>query len=199
MIQMDPNEERLVIRAKEGDARAFDSLVQRFQKAVFYTILKIVRDRHLADDLTQEVFIKVFKGMVKLEKPASFPSWLLRMASNRAIDSLRKQKRRRERVFLVEDLSRIQDEEGSRASLSHGLGEAETRERARTLERKLAQAIDELPLKQRKVLLLALDGKMKQEEIAEVLRLPKGTVKSRLHHARKFLAAKLRFELKGEG
>ena len=195
---MDPNVERLVVRSREGDPRAFDLLVERFQRRVFYTILRVVRDTHLADDLTQEVFITVYRRIKDLKEVTSFPSWLLRTAMNKAIDSRRKTKREQEKLFLVDDFTTVKSEEKGESSTEAQACKSHEEQRTKQLEGKLRQAIDELPAGQRKVLLLSMDKEMTQEEIASVLDIPKGTVKSRLFHARKFLTAKLRKVLEGE-
>lgn len=194
---MTPNVERLVVRSQEGDARAFDLLVERFQRRVFYTILRVVRDTHLADDLTQEVFITVYRKLKDLKEVSSFPSWLLRMAMNKAIDSKRKTKREQERLFLVDDFTTVNTAEKGESSTESKAEQKDEQKRTKELEGRLREAIDELPKGQRKVLLLSMDKEMTQEEIASVLDIPKGTVKSRLYHARKFLTAKLRKVLEG--
>jgi len=194
---MDPNVERLVVRCRDGDPRAFDGLVERFQRRVFYTIFRVVRDAHLADDLTQEVFITVFRRMGTLKDPASFPSWLLRTAMNRAIDARRKSKREQDRVFLLDDFTAVGDGAEGPSPTETKACEVDEAERTQHLERQLREAIDALPDGQRRALLLSMDEHLSHDAIAEILEIPKGTVKSRLHHARKFQTVKLRSLLEG--
>jgi RNA polymerase sigma-70 factor (ECF subfamily) len=188
---MEHQVERLVVRSREGDAAAFDALVALFQRRVFYTILRVVRDTHRADDLTQEVFIAAYKNMQEVKEPRAFLPWLLRVAMNRAIDARRKSKREQERIFLTDDFSLASDGQGDPAG--SGATEArETEDRRREVEARLKQAIDALPEGQREVLLLSMGEQSDQEQIAQILGIPRGTVKSRLFHARRVLAARLR-------
>ena len=193
---MEHNVERLVVRSRDGDAGAFDVLVQLFQRRVFYTILKVVRDTHVADDLTQEVFITVYHKLEAIKDSTSFVSWVHRIAMNKAIDFKRRSKREQERVFLVEDFATV-GTAGNDGPGTSSLEEQERKERAASLEKAMREAIDALPERQKKALLLSMDQKLSQDEIAEILEVPKGTIKSRLHHARKFLSAKLRHLLEG--
>lgn len=176
--------EQWVEASSRGDKRAFGKLVDRYQKRVFYTILKVVRDTHTADDLTQEVFVKAFCSLHKLRTPELFPTWIHRIAMNKAIDHHRRSKKEGENVFLVDE---FYGKTGD-VPLGDGLGEGQLAE----LRERLREAVDALPEAQRLVLLMTMDQGLAQEEIARVLSVPVGTVKSRLHHARKFLSVRLR-------
>ncbi len=176
--------EHLVVASSNGDKQAFGRLVVRFQKRIFYAILKVVRDTHLADDLTQEVFIKAFCSLHKLRTPSLFSTWIHRIALNKAIDCHRKRKKENEKIFFVDDFFRVaegtqQEGEGSRGNL-------------KLLRNKLEEGIDALPEGQRVVVYMTMNQGLAQEEISRILGIPVGTVKSRLHHARKFLSVKLR-------
>lgn len=193
---MNVNIENLVTLAIGGDEEAFSELVLLFQKPVFYTVYRVVRDRGMADDITQEIFIKVYKKMKGLKQPSSFKSWLLRAAMNRAIDCKRKMVREGDKVFLLDDFSVL----GQKACCpnSGGQNSVGDRERLNELQSELHEAIDSLPENQKKVLLLSMNEGMTQGEIARILGVPGGTVKSRLHHARKHLMVRLKHLLKGD-
>ena len=77
---MEQHVEALVVRSRDGDTRAFDLLVERFQRRVFYTILRVVRDTHLADDLTQEVFLRAYRTLGELRDPHRSGAWLTGIA-----------------------------------------------------------------------------------------------------------------------
>ena len=184
-----------VVAAIAGDEEAFSSLVRLFQKSVYFTVLRVVRDRSLADDITQEIFVKVFQKIGALKNPDSFKSWLMRAALNRAIDCKRKQSREGEKVFLIDDFSVL--------GLSAGTGktvasESDEAHRVSELEEALHMAVDAMPESQRKVLWLSMNDGLSHGEIGKILSIPQGTVKSRLHHARKFLAIRLKGFLKGD-
>jgi RNA polymerase sigma-70 factor (ECF subfamily) len=193
---MSVNIENLVTLAIGGDESAFSELVTLFQKPVFYTVYRVVRDTGVADDITQEIFVKVYKKMKGLKQPSSFKSWLLRAAMNRAIDCKRKMVREGEKVFLLDDFSVLGTKESSSGGTSQDL--VEERERFNELQSELSEAIESLPESQKKVLLLSMNDEMAQGEIAQILGVPGGTVKSRLHHARKHIAVRLKHLLKGD-
>jgi len=192
---MEQQIERLVVRSRDGDRSAFDQLVVRFQKRVFYTIFKVVRDMHTANDLTQDVFITLYRKIEQIRDARTFVSWLYRVAMNKAIDSRRRQKREQSRVFLCDDFSYYAS---STEAPGNGEDDAERRERALRLESRLREALDAMPERQRAVLLMSMESDMTQDDIALALDIPRGTVKSRLHHARKFLSVKLRDLWQGE-
>jgi len=195
---MSDNIENLVTLAINGDQDAFSELVILFQKPVFYTVYRVVRDRGMADDITQEIFLRVYKKMKDLKKPSSFKSWLLRAAMNRAIDCKRKMSREGEKVFLIDDFSILG--QGACDPSSGGISQnsVEEKERLEELQSELHNAIESLPDNQKKVLLLSMNDGMSQGEIGKILGIPGGTVKSRLHHARKHLAIRLKHLLKGD-
>ncbi len=174
--------EQQVRLSQQGNRRAFEQLVGIFQKQVFFTVLRVVQDRHMADDVTQEVFIKAYRALPALQEPAYFKTWLLRIAMNRAIDQQRRSSREREQVFFFE-------EEPAGAGT-----ECESLDRAPLAElgTALQEALASLPQKLRRVMALSLDGKLSHEEAGRILGCPAGTVKSRLHHARRQLREKLK-------
>lgn len=176
--------ESLVRAAQAGDFRAFGTLVERYQKRIFYAVLRVVKDEHTADDVTQEAFLKAHQALGRLETPAHFGTWLHRIAVNKALDAHRSQRRRREQEAGGDDFSWIeapQDPE-LRALTDDVAG----------LKSALGAALAKLPEAQRAVVELSMDPEVRHEHIAEALGIPEGTVKSRLHHARKFLIEKLR-------
>lgn len=174
----------LVLQAQKGDTAAFESLVRATQRSLFYTVLRVVQDQHTADDLVQEVFIKAFQSLPELKTPEFFKAWIHRIAMNRAIDTRRSAKKAAEKVFLVDDFF----ETAATGSQEPG---PDSREQAK-LESAVQEAIRDLPDNQKSVLSLTMDKNMSQEEIAQIMECPVGTIKSRLHHARKTLKEKLR-------
>lgn len=173
----------LVVKAQQGELSAFEALLMRYQKRVFYMILRVVGERFLADDITQEVFIKVHGALPRLKNPEHFQGWLFRIAINRAIDRKRSAKRESESCFLLDEFLTVAGPEGEESNKKVELDEMQTA---------IQEAIATLPDRQREVLSMTMDKNLSQEEIADVMDVPVGTVKSRLHHARKTLKEKLR-------
>jgi RNA polymerase sigma-70 factor (ECF subfamily) len=87
-----PNDLFYVRRARAGDVRAFSAIVSNYQKMVFTIVLKIVGNREDAEDITQEVFVKVFKSLDQFKEEAEFSTWLYRIAYNTTLSELRKRK-----------------------------------------------------------------------------------------------------------
>jgi RNA polymerase sigma-70 factor (ECF subfamily) len=165
-VSLDPALER------EFEARVVDSSTLAFRVA-----LGVLRRREDAEDVAQEAFLRARRGFAALRDRERFRSWLVRTAFRLALDHQRSRRRRREDVLAVET--------ASPASLED---EAARRERAEWVGR----AIDALPEKLRIVTVLAAIQGRDVCEVARLLDLPEGTVKSRLHLARKVLAGSLR-------
>jgi RNA polymerase sigma-70 factor (ECF subfamily) len=171
----------LVKRAQAGDQAAFEELVLLFQRPLFYTVLRIVGDAHTADDLTQEAFLKAYESLAELETPEYFKAWIFRIATNKAIDVHRTTHAIHGEV-PVEDLS------------TFGATDPEPQpepEHVARVRAAIEKAVAELPAQQRAVLTLTVEQGLAQEEIAKILDCPVGTVKSRLHHARRFIKARI--------
>jgi RNA polymerase sigma-70 factor, ECF subfamily len=163
----------LVVRCQAGDERAFAMLLDQFgEKTLRYLRGLLGED---ADDVQQEVWLAVFKGIATLANPAAFRTWLFRTTRHRAIDFLRAQKRERE---LTADAG-VDD-----TVASDGYDEAFTVDVSETT---LAKAFAAIPAFQREVLLLRYRDDLTYEEIAVVVGCPIGTVRTRLHHAKRRL------------
>jgi len=177
------DERELVERARSGDREAFSCLVKKYEAKVFQLAYGLTRDRHLADDLAQESFIKAYTGLSRFESRSAFGTWLYRITVNQVKDHLRRAKVRKE--VSLDDINPavLADNDGP---------EREARLRARERTRELVlRMIARLPEKHATILSLRdLQGRS-YEEIAEVLNISPGTVDSRLHRARKLLRKKL--------
>jgi len=177
----------LAKRAQRGDLAAFETLVDRYQERVYSIVYHFVGNPEDASDLTQDIFVKVFQSIASFKGRSSFYTWLYRIATNQALDFLRK------RVpFAVESLSQEeftgQDEPQTTRRDHDPLKVVEARE----LQQMVEQAIHALPEKLRvTVILHDLEG-LSQEETAQVLNCSVGTIKSRLFRARADLRERLR-------
>ena len=183
-------------RILRRDAQAFEILFDRFERQVKACVHRIVRDSAAAEDLVQEVFLRLWNRADQWKCRGTLMGWLLRIGTNLAYNHLRSVRRRREQPIEPVPWSGCDDEDDD--SLTPGwlidhasIGPdavAEQREQRQWLERR----IDSLPEEKREVVRMVHDAEMEMREVAERLGVPEGTVKSRLHHARKELAEQWR-------
>ncbi len=182
----------LVVRAQNGDETAFRLLVERYQRKVYSIAFNVVRNPEDAMDLTQDAFIKVHRNLAAFQGSSSFYTWLYRIVVNLGIDHNRKHNRFQS-VDYDDRLGRDDDEiEGDGSILPSTLDTNP----ARTLSRKelaeqMQRALDSLSEKHRTAIILREVQGLSYEEMAEVMQCNKGTVMSRLHHARKNMQAAL--------
>lgn len=185
---VDIPEHLLIERAVHGDREARRELFERFREAAYVAALRITGRHEDALDVVQDAFIKAFDGLAGFERDASFKTWLLRIATNRALDLLRARK-----VRLAVSLDRKDEDDQTPDPESRGADDDRPGiglERGETAAR-VRKAIDALPLEQRTVFALFAEGELSYAEIAEIVGIPIGTVMSRLFHARRKLAEAL--------
>jgi RNA polymerase sigma-70 factor (ECF subfamily) len=162
----------LALRCRQGDAAAFGELVAEFERPLAYFASKLLGgDDDLALDVLQEVWLRAFRGVRRLDRPDRVRAWLYRLTRGLAIDRVRKER-------SVERLER-----------EHADGRPEGEEPTFSAEEAEAvhAAIDRLPLAYREVIVLHFLEGLPHEAIAEVVDCPVGTVKSRLHRAKQEL------------
>ena len=193
------DETALIERFLSGDETAFDQIVERYQDLVFNLALRMLGRRDEAHDLSQEVFLQIYKKLGSFRREAALRTWIYRIVLNRAKNRQRWWRRREREMtaVTVEDAERQGSMELS-ASVAVGVGLLPDR----ALERKelgkiLQEAIATLPFDQRTILLLKEIEGLSYEEISRTLELAIGTVKSRLARARKALRGKLDPEVRG--
>jgi RNA polymerase sigma-70 factor, ECF subfamily len=181
----------LVTRARAGEQDAFRALVVRHQRKVYAVALGIVKDPDLAWDVAQEAFVRVHQHLAEFKGDSAFTTWLHRIATHLAIDTVR-----RERTNQKDDVDDVDEAalvDGGEGILATALGNDP---RQNLLRRELAQHLDAalatLPEKHRTIIVLREVEGLSYEELAERLDIHKGTVMSRLFHARKKMQAALR-------
>lgn len=179
---MNRDDVEILLRLRDGDEAAFSDLVERFERRLISYFFAMGGHRQLAEDCAQEVFLRVYRAREHYTPDASGATFVFRIARNYWIDVYRS-KKVRPHEFSLEPPSKDADDE--RAPANHALPDASPEERAELNEdeRRLARAVKELPEGQQAVLELAVHQGMKYEEVAAILRIPVGTVKSRVHAA----------------
>ena len=190
--------DREIIRkaVQERDERAFDALFAHCRPGVRWHVLRIVRDEAAADDVTQQVFVQIWTRAEQWTGEGAFEAWLYRIATNVALNHLRSLRRRKEQALDAqpsgarrdEDPRHLEDEESpapgwmiDASAIGPETEAAERREQFRRL-------MEALPEEQREALRLVFEERMGVRGAAEALGVPEGTVKSRLHYAKKRLA-----------
>jgi RNA polymerase sigma-70 factor (ECF subfamily) len=177
-----PEEARLIEACKEGDAAAFNLLVWRWERPLYNFVYKYVGDGDLAQDLVQDTFVRVLKSLPRYTHRGSFSTWLYRIAINLCKDHLK-----RKRVPMVSLHDYYTTGSGERVYIQDRVADesARTDEEVRAGEREqmVRRLLGGLPEEERVVILLKEYQELTFREIAEVLDVPEGTVKSRLYHA----------------
>lgn len=182
--QSPDTDEQLLAKLREGDRGVFGPLVRRYERELFGYLRRYLGDDDLADDVFQNTFVQVFLKIKQYEPGRSARPWLYAIATNQAIDALRKKNRRADR--RAEAIVSADDDGEPRPLLellpSADVGPSDCADQAE--QRELVRAaVDRLPEILRQVVLLAYFQGMKYRDIADALDIPVGTVKSRLHAA----------------
>jgi RNA polymerase sigma-70 factor (ECF subfamily) len=178
-------------RAQTGDQTAFGVVMRTHYDQVFRTVHGVLRNEHDARDVTQEVWLKVWQELPNFRGQSKFTTWLHPIAVRKSLDHLRKRRRWFDR-FLP--FASAVDEDSNAVAVAEPSTAVTARDEAEGAERtaRLHQALEEMPPKHRAVLTLRELQGLSYEEIAQATGLPIGTVMSRLYHARRQLAQKLK-------
>jgi len=181
---METNENILIEKSRKGDIEAFEKLIEAYQKKVFNIALGILNNYDDANDIAQDVFIRIFKSIKNFKGESAFSTWLYRITTNACLDELRKRKNKNV-ISLDEDI-RFDGGEIPRQIVDDGPPLDVIAER-NELKRIVNNAISELSEEHKTVIILREIQGFSYEEIAEVLKCPQGTVKSRISRARNIL------------
>ncbi len=170
-------DEWLALRCRLGEPEAFAELVRELERPLLYYAAKLLVDEDAAFDVLQEVWLTAYRAIRRLEDPRTVRSWLYRITHDRAIDRIRHDRSRgRAESVRAESLPEELDEEPSFDA-----------EDAQALH----EALDKIDLKHREVLVLHFLDDLPIGDIAAVIGVPPGTVKSRIHHAKRALKEEL--------
>lgn len=177
-------DQEVVERARGGQEAAYRELLRRYERPVFSLVYRMVRDRELAQDLAQETFVKVLNALDTYRPEFKFSSWIFKIANNAAIDHLRRRQLDTLSIDGAPEATTPDRVEATALQLSHR-GESPLQElEARELGSAIEQAIGKLRPEYRACIILRHIEDRPYEEIAEILDLPLGTVKTYLHRAR---------------
>jgi RNA polymerase sigma-70 factor, ECF subfamily len=174
----------LIALARTGSEKAYRELLDRYQRPVFSLVYRMVRDRELAEDLAQETFVKVFNHLDRFNPKYKFSSWIFKIASNLAIDTLRKREPETVSLDGSRHASTPDEVEATRITVEAKDENPEEFLEAKELGQEIERAIGLLrPDYRTAILLRHVEGRA-YEEIAEVMGVPLGTVKTFIHRAR---------------
>ena len=168
----------------EGDEQSYGQLMKRYNKPVYHMILKMVRNVDDAEDLTIEAFAKAFKNLHRFKKDFTFSTWLFRIATNNAIDFIRKKKLD---TFSID--TGYSDDNGDAVSIDIEDKNMNPQEEAINTQKieLIRMFVTKLPAKYQRLVRLRYFQELSYEEIAKELEAPLGTVKAQLHRARELM------------
>ncbi len=181
--------ETLIQRCLNGDQAAWDAIVRQYWRKVFNVAYKFVGKHDQAEDLAQDIFLKIFKSLDTFDRRANFQTWLISVSRNLCIDHYRSVRKERETIDRDVDANEL-------SPVSHAIGPMaalEQRDRVALLR----QALGALPETLRTAVLMRDIQELSYQEIADRLDLPEGTVKSRINRGRTELARQIR-KLRGD-
>jgi RNA polymerase sigma-70 factor (ECF subfamily) len=176
--EIEKTESELIRQAQAGDRLAYDQLVRRHQRTVYRWAYNVVRSHDVADEVAQEVFVRTYLALERIDPDRPLGSWLCKATVNMALNILRKQRFREQWA---------QDKAAEKGDLRGGGDEPDAELRRRRVITRLQQAINQLPPVYRTALMLRTKDNLSYGQIAEVMGVSLGTVMSRLNRARKKL------------
>jgi RNA polymerase sigma-70 factor (ECF subfamily) len=178
------NDYNLVLKAREGDQKAYADLMHRYKDSIFFMVLKMVNNREDAMDLTIETFAKAFEKLDKYQPDFAFSTWLFRVATNNCIDFIRKRK------LNTTSINTMYSADGDEFELQIKADILDPEETSIQKQQKevINLLLDTLPTRYRNLVTLRYLEELSYEEIALELDLPLGTVKAQLYRARDLLS-----------
>lgn len=161
-------DELLVIRCNEGDNKAFELLVKRWNKKLLAFTYRYIKDFDVSKDIVQESWVSIFKGLSKLKEPSKFHSWAFRITYNKVMDQLRGNQKN-EAILESNEFEESEEIETDSDEIN------------------ITTYLDQLPIEQRTILTLFYLEELSILDITGILNIPAGTVKSRIFYAREKL------------
>ena len=186
---MERTETLLIADLCEGDETALAPLVEKYKRMVYRLAMQITKNHADADDVMQETFIKVYRSIRTFRKDAAFETWLYRIVVNEALNFVKRRERQRESTLEIASEAAYEATTRYRAQIANDPhAHAEKSE----LRHYVTEAVNSLSLKHRTVVILHEFEGLTHAEIASILNCSEGTVRSRLHYARKKLRTLLK-------
>jgi RNA polymerase sigma factor (sigma-70 family) len=182
----------LIKRALQGDQKAFKRLRLKYYDAIYNAVYRMVRDKEEVSDLTQEAFIKAFTSLASFNEEYAFSTWLFKIATNNSIDYIRRKKLQ---TFSIDKPIESKDSDYT-FEIPDSTYQADNELISNQRKKFLDDAIASLPPRYRQVIILRHVEEKEYQEIAELLKLPLGTVKAHIFRARELLYKKLRDKMR---
>lgn len=179
----------LVERARNGDKRAFELLVEKYRRKIIRLLSRMIRDSEEVEDIAQEAFIKAYRALPQYRGDAAFYTWLYRIAVNTAKNYLAARNRN---VLTVSDMASDDEDKGEEYRMAPDLDTPDAQLLSKQIAYAVNEAVEALPEELRTAITLREIEGMSYEDIATVMGCPIGTVRSRIFRAREAIAAKLR-------
>jgi RNA polymerase sigma-70 factor (ECF subfamily) len=183
-----PTDGQLVIRTNEGDRKAFDQLINRYQRQAVAVSYRLLGNSQDALEVTQDAFLKAFTSLATLQKPEAFGGWLMRIVSNLSLNFRRGRKNKQQ--LPLDDLLGTSEPSTSNGSGSDWMsqsGDPVRRLESEEMGRKLQEALNQLPEKQRLAIVMFTIEEMPQKQVAETLECSVEAVKWHVFQGRKKL------------
>ncbi|HLE31943.1 MAG TPA: sigma-70 family RNA polymerase sigma factor [Bacteroidota bacterium] len=182
----------LIQEALAGDQNSFSRLRQKYHDAIFNLIYRMIREKDEVKDLTQEAFIKAFGSLPSFNNEYAFSTWLYKIATNNCIDYIRRKKLQ---TFSIDKPIESKESDFS-FELPDSTYEPDKEMISSQRKKLLEDAINSLPPKYRQVIVMRHQEELEYQEIAQILKLPLGTVKAHIFRAREMLYKYLRDKLR---
>jgi RNA polymerase sigma-70 factor (ECF subfamily) len=196
-ILADPTDEQLLTEYRQGDRASFAKLMQRYQRELYHFLVRFLGDRAAAEDVFQETFLQVHQSAAQFDPTRRFRPWLFTIAANKARDLIRSQARRPTNPLQASISS--DEESGEFIDLMEAAstlpGEPMEREE---LQQQVQKTVMSMPEHLREILLLSYFHQFPYKQISDILDIPLGTVKSRLHAAVAYFADRWRATNQGK-
>ena len=180
---MQITDDELVEKYRNGDAEAFNCLVERYAKQLYNFILRMLRDKTESEDVLQEVFLRVIQNIHRYKMRGLFKSWIFTIANKLTISELRKKSRRR--TLSIEEYADRRENTKLQAFLADTGNTPDSAAEKKEIGEKVKRAIDSLPFEQKQVLIMRHYSGLSFKEIADTVGCPLNTALGRMHYALK--------------
>jgi RNA polymerase sigma-70 factor (ECF subfamily) len=178
------SDHELVTRAQQGSERAYRELLGRYERPVFSIVFRMIRDREQAEDLAQETFVRVFNHIDRYDPKYKFSSWIFKIATNLTIDHIRRKELNTVSIDGSRNATTAEQIEATAITIISPDENPEELLEAKELGEEIEQAIGRLRPEYRAAILLRHVEGREYQEIAEIMGLPLGTVKTYIHRGR---------------